>query len=90
MLKEKIDKFTKEHERELKIAKDGLELAFAVIGLWGTIVMIKDMKSFDKYWRKASKGAKVYPPACGEELLSLIEPYKGVMDISVLSVLLIV
>lgn len=81
-MKEKIKNFAKEHERGLKIAKSGFNIALSAFGLFGMYVLIKDAKSFDSYWRKASKGAKVYLPACGDELLSLIEPYHGVEDVS--------
>ena len=81
-MREKIENFAKEHERGIKIAKSGLHFAWSVLGVIGVVMLVKDTKTFDSYWRKASKGAKVYLPACGEELLSLIEPYKGVVDVS--------
>jgi hypothetical protein len=81
-MKEKIENFAKEHERGIRIAKSGLQFTWSVLGVIGVVMLVKDAKTFDSYWRKASKGAKVYLPACGEELLSLIEPYKGVVDVS--------
>lgn len=78
MTKENVKKYVKEHKAE--IAKGCLNLALFGVWCWSVTTVVKDMKSFDKYWKMASKDAKVYLPAYGEELTQLLEPFKGVVD----------
>ncbi len=80
MNKEKIKNFWEEHETEIELAKSFAPVAAAAFKVWALFVIMNNMKAFDKHWRKASKGAQVYLPACGDELVSLIEPFKGVID----------
>lgn len=78
MTKENVKNYVKEHKAE--IAKGCLNLA--LFGVWccSVVMVVKDMKAFDKYWNLASKDAKVYLPAYGEDLEKLMAPFKGVVD----------
>lgn len=80
MTKNDIKKFVEEHDKEIEIVKRGLKLAWTGVEIWALITVFKDMKSFDKYWKKASADSKVYLPAVGEDLQLIMRDLKGVID----------